>query len=101
MPICCCPSSGRRPDGAGQPPLPPWSNDMANWSLLSVHRPTCKGLLQTTWPLLVLGIMCLGFGVMMLFVPTKPGQETGTRIAGVVAILGSLALLGVAPWRWL
>jgi hypothetical protein len=72
---------------------------MANWNLLSEHRPTGKGLLQTTWPHLTLGIMLLGFGVMMLFVPTKPGEETFTRIAGVIAILGSLALVGVAPWR--
>jgi hypothetical protein len=74
---------------------------MANWSLITEHRSTGKGLLQSTWPILTLGGMLLGFGIMMLFVPTKPGQETGTRIAGVVCILGSLALIGVAPWRWM
>jgi hypothetical protein len=36
---------------------------------------------------------------MMQFVRTKPGEETITRIAGVVAMVGSLAVLGVAPWR--
>jgi hypothetical protein len=74
---------------------------MMQGALLSRHRFTWKGLLQTTWPHLLLGSMCLGFGIMLQVVPTQPGQETGTRIAGIVAILGSLALLGVVPWRWL
>jgi hypothetical protein len=74
---------------------------MASWTLISEHQRTGKGLLQTTWPFLVLGAFILLFGIMLQFVRTKPGEETFTRIAGVVAIVGSLVLLGVAPWRFL
>jgi hypothetical protein len=73
---------------------------MSNWTLFSEHRPTGKGLLQTTWPFLMLGGFALFFGFMMQFVRTQPGEETATRMAGVVAMLGSFALLGVAPWRF-
>lgn len=73
---------------------------MTNWTLISEHRTTGKGLLQTAWPFLVLGGFALFFGVMMQFVRTKPGEETATRIAGVVAMVGALAVLGVPPWRF-
>jgi hypothetical protein len=73
---------------------------MTSWKLISEHRPTIKGLLQTTWPILLLAVTGVAFGVMMQFVRTKPGEETFTRLAGVVTLVGSVACLGVIPWRY-
>jgi hypothetical protein len=73
---------------------------MSDWTLVSEHRPTPEGLVQTTWPFLLLGTFTFFFGIMLQFVRTKAGEETATRIAGIVALIGSVPLLGVAPWRF-
>jgi hypothetical protein len=72
---------------------------MANWQQLSEHRRTAKGMLQTSWPLLMLGGICLGIALMFCLLWSGRRAQTDLLIVGVGSLFIALPLLGTAMWK--
>jgi hypothetical protein len=72
---------------------------MANWQIVSEHRRTFKGTLQITWPLLMLGVMSVGFAAMFMGIWSSRGHHTDMLIASGVCLFLAFGLLGGAAWK--
>jgi hypothetical protein len=72
---------------------------MANWRVISEHRRTIKGMLQNSWPFLMLGAFMLMFAAMFFMIRTRSAGHTDMIIASGVSLAIALALLGVGAWR--
>jgi hypothetical protein len=73
---------------------------MANWQVISEHRRTTKGMLQNSWPLLMLGAFMLMFAAMFFSIRTRStGNGTDMIIASGVSVSIALALLGGGVWK--
>jgi hypothetical protein len=72
---------------------------MANWQVLSEHRRTLKGMLQTAWPLLMFAIASLGFAAMFFSIWIGRKAQTDMLIASGVMQVIAIGLLGATAWK--
>jgi hypothetical protein len=71
---------------------------MANWQVVSEHRRTLTGMLQTSWPFLLLGAMSLGFAAMFMGIWSSRQHTPDMLIASGVCVFLALGLLGGTAW---
>jgi hypothetical protein len=71
---------------------------MANWQLVSEHRRTVKGMIQITWPYLLLGSGFLAFAAMTFNFRTRSKDQTDMLIAAGVGVLLTAGMLTGAVW---
>jgi hypothetical protein len=74
---------------------------MAKWVQVSKHEFTFGGLIKSSWPSLLLGFIFLPMGIGFLFIQGKEGEEWIGPVVATITLLGALALLAVAPWRFI
>jgi hypothetical protein len=72
---------------------------MANWQVVSEHRRTLTGMLQTSWPFLLLGAMAAGFAAMFMWIWTSRQHTPDMLIASGVCVFLTLGLLGATAWK--
>jgi hypothetical protein len=66
---------------------------------VSKHRADVGGFIGHTWPFFLLAAMSAGLGCIGFFVPAQEGPMVGL-IMGVLGMLGAIALVVAAFWRW-